>query len=323
MRSRRVPRALAVLVAPVAVLTVAAPALAQTDPIGGLAHQVTAAVNQVLSDVEGIPPVEDGVVRGPLAPVVPVAGAPLKPFIAALLGGNFYCHTHSDGTLTVPGGVNAVQIVAAGGQGGDPSLTGRAAGGQGGIVTATYFVQPGQTLHVAAACGGNGGGGLGGGGGGWQGRGNMLWLDDGAGGGGASTVIVDARLLVVAGGGGGGGGSTALNAVSGGQGGTGGSGGPGANGGYAPDGSSPGVGGCGACSEGLTGVWGARGSGGGGGGGGGFPGGGGGTGGVGTAGGGGGGGGASYADPWAPGGVAFQHGAQAGDGYVIITFGTI
>ncbi len=319
---RAVRKALLVLVAPVALIATAAPAAAQTDPVGGLVHQVTQAVNQTLSDAEGVPPVEDGLVRSPIGALVPVVGAPLQPFVAAIFGGSFYCHTNREGSIVVPGGVNAVQITAAGGQGGgDPLGLGRDGGGLGASVTALYSVQPGQTLHVTAACAGNGGGGFGGGGGGWHGRGNVLWLDDGSGGGGASTVFLDSRLLVVAAGGGGGGGATSLGQLAGGRGGDGGAAAPGTPGSYAPGG-FPGPGGCGGCSGSLTGGWGLNGSGGGGGGGGGFPGGAGGGGGIGPAAGGGGGGGASYADPWAV-GVSSASGTEGGDGYVLISFGTL
>jgi hypothetical protein len=300
----------------------AGPVAAQTDPISGAVGGVTYTVNQVLSTVEGIPPVEDGIVRSPLGGVVATA-AVARPLVDPIFGGNFYCHTQRDGTLVVPAGVNAVQIVAAGGQGGDPSWIEGGAGGLGGVVNATYWVQPGQSLRVSSACQGNGGGGFGGGGGGWQGRGSVLWLDDGAGGGGAATIFLDDRLLVVAAGGGGGGGPTSLGSIAGGRGGAGGAAAPGTNGAY-PPGGFPGAGGCGGCSGSLTGGtgWPGLAGGGGGGGGGGFPGGGSGGGGIGAAGGGGGGGGASYIDPWVV-AVTAGAGAQSGDGYVFITFGTL
>ena len=226
-------------------------------------------------------------------------------------------------SFVVPAGVTEVSVAALGAQGDGSCGSGPA--GLGGSTTGTIPVTPGETLVVVVGGAGTscaGPGGFNGGGpGGTGGR-------AGGDGGGASDVRQGgsalANRVIVAGGSGGlaegnGGGST-------GQAGEGGSGGGG--GGTQSMGGGSGLS-CGGCGNGALGALGAGGAGGagcggypsgGGGGGGGYYGGGGG-GGHSDGPCGGGGGGSSYAGPSAT-GVTLLQGVQAGDGQVVITWGS-
>ncbi len=142
--------------------------------------------------------------------------------VAQLPEGQAYSYTGAAAAYVVPGNVCAVQIVAAGGQGGTwgmedeeegevegPSRAPQA-GGLGGVATSTITVTPGESLQVNV--GGAGHDGIGGnttpddGTGGWNGGGDG-GTGAGGGGGGASDVRQGGTGLtdrVVIGGGGGG-----------------------------------------------------------------------------------------------------------------------
>ena len=115
----------------------------------------------------------------------------------------------SNGTFTVPAGVNAVSVDgqgAAGGDNGDAEDAPPGMGGAGGEAAGTIPVTPGETLSVLVGVKGadntdpsGGAGGAGGGGNGGDAAGSA-----GAGGGGRSEVDRGSTQLVVAGGGGGG-----------------------------------------------------------------------------------------------------------------------
>jgi hypothetical protein len=116
--------------------------------------------------------------------------------------------TGSVQTYTVPGGVTAISVDLAGGQGGNyPSPA--AAGGLGGRAQGTIAVTPGQVLQVyVGSAGTNGSCGTGGsnsGGGAQGGQGGCS--SGGAGGGGSSDIrttagVLSSRLIVAGGGGG-------------------------------------------------------------------------------------------------------------------------
>lgn len=273
---------------------------------------------------------------------------------SAAVTGTTFGYTGSIQTYTVPAGVAAVQIDAAGAQGqtGTPNSEGNP-GGQGGYGARTsggLTVQPGETLYVSVGGSGSNGGWNGGGAGGFYFSGYF-----GGTGGGASDVRVGGTgennaVLVAAGGGGGGAGGWGAVPPAG----AGGSGGVvGTKGGstgiadqnvadydLGGDGGTPTSGGSGGCDSGhnlgsggcaANGGFGYGGAGlslNGGGGGGGYYGGGGGAGNGGPIGsilgvpfgygGAGGGGGASYAAPTVA-SPSFANAGQTGDGSVTIT----
>lgn len=244
-------------------------------------------------------------------------------------GSQTFEYTGSAQPFVVPAGVTQISVSVAGAQGG--AGDGGGAGGGGGAVSATLGVNPGETLTIdVGGAGGNGGAGTAGSGGFNGGGIGTAAGNAGGGGGGASDVRVAGALVLVAGGGGGGGGGGGAGGAGGNT--TGASGASASLGGAGGAGGSQSTGGAGGTSgtanggSGATGSGGAGGSstlstyGGGGGGGGFFGGGGGGAGApVFGGGGGGGGGGSSYAGAGAS-SVAYQQGAQRGNGRVVISW---
>lgn len=119
-------------------------------------------------------------------------------------------YTGQETQVTVPNGVDGVQITATGGAGGDGD-SGTAMGGQGGSggqVTGQMPVKPGLAFNISVGQQGRTGGGSGKGAGGW---GNASSGGSGGGhsfaggGGGATTITLQGRTVLVAAGGGGGG----------------------------------------------------------------------------------------------------------------------
>ena len=270
------------------------------------------------------------------APVVP------NPAPAPPTGSQTFNFTGAQQSFTVPAGVTAIVVEAAGGQGGAGADNG-GAGAWGGFVSARLTVTAGETLVINV--GGQGttavaGSGVAAAGGFNGGAAGALIFDGGGGGGGASDVRQSgaalANRVVVAGGGGGGGGRDSTTGGPGGAGGgsVGGNGGAGSGSGFGNGGSGGGDsnGGAGGTGGGAggdgtpgTSLNGGTGGGtfvaGGGGGGGGFYGGGGGEGqspGAGSVGGaGGGGGGSSFVIGTAT-NVTHQQGVRSGNGLVVI-----
>ena len=133
-----------------------------------------------------------GLLAASLAPIV--AAAPADAATTSCAAGVCtvrFAPTGAPETYTVPAGIDAVTITAAGAQGHAGLFNG--AGGLGGTSTGT-LVTAGQTLTIVVGSrGGLGGGGAAGSGDGWE-SGN---------GGGGSYVFAGGSLLLAAGGGGG------------------------------------------------------------------------------------------------------------------------
>jgi hypothetical protein len=119
-------------------------------------------------------------------------------------------YTGQETQVTVPNGVDGVQITATGGAGGNGD-SGTAMGGHGGSgaqVTGQLAVKPGLVLTIAVGQQGRTGGGSGKGAGGWgdaSGGGSGGGHSFAGGGGGATTITLRGQTVLVAAGGGGGG----------------------------------------------------------------------------------------------------------------------